>query len=195
MSPLNIHPEEVMSAPKKKKSKTLKVMLGLGALILVPVIGSTFAASIAINSSGTVQFAQGSIATAGCDAAMTVNATSSYASSAFNLKTITISDIDLATGCEGKTLVVSVDSSGSEADISTGVKQVSFTIPATAGTSTTTLTNVTSGFTATLSNASGSAYKTDATAVPYDEAGKVVITITTPALASSSVTKFLIQSS
>jgi hypothetical protein len=199
MSPLNIHPEELAPVSKKKSNKTLKAFLGIGVLVAIPVIGSTFAATININSSGTVQFAQGSSATAACDTALTTAATSSYltvsSTTAFYLKTITISDIDLTSGCEGKTLVLSVDSSNSEVDISTGVKQVSFTIPATAGSSTTALTNVTSGFTAAMSNSSGAAYKTDSVAVPYDEAGKIVVTITSPILASSSVTKFLVQSS
>lgn len=195
MSPLNIYPEEVMAAPKKRKSKTLKVMLGIGVLILVPVIGSTFAASIAINSSAPVQFAQGSIATAGCDSDLTVKATSAYLSGAFKLGTITISDIDLTTGCEGKTLVVSVDVNTAEADIITNVKQISFTIPSTVTAGGTVLTNITSDFTAVLSNAAGNPYSSS---VAYNDAAKIVIGFSTPAnslIDSADVDKFLVQSS
>ena len=198
MSPLNIHPEEVAPVARKKSNKTLKVFLGIGVLIAIPVIGSTFAATININNSGTVQFAQGSSATAACDTSLTTAATSSYltvsGTTAFYLKTITISDIDLTSGCEGKSLVLSVDSSNSEVNISDGVKQVSFTIPSLATSSATALTGVTSGFTAVLTNASGTSYSTSPT-VAYDEGGKIVVTITDPVLASSSVTKFLVQSS
>jgi hypothetical protein len=202
MSPLNIHPEEEVAVPKKKKkqNKALKVMLGIAALVAVPVVGTTLAASIAINSGGNVNFGQGSVATAACDSAITTAASSSYetvsGTAAFYLKTITLSGIDLTSGCEGKSFIVSVDGgSGTEVDISSGVKQVSFTIPATAGASSTTLTGVTAGFSAALTNASDVSYKTDSTAVPYDDAAKIVITITAPVFASSSVSKFLVQSS
>lgn len=201
MSPLNIHPEEAAIEPKKKKNKSLKVMLGIAALIAVPVVGTTLAASITINSGGSVNFGQGTVTTAACDSDITTAASSSYetvaTTAAFYLKTITLSGIDLTSGkCAGKSFIVSVDGgSGTEENISSGVSQVSFTIPSTAGASTTTLTNVTSGFTAALTNASGAAYKTDTTAVPYDSTAKVVITITSPIFASASVSKFLVQSS
>jgi hypothetical protein len=198
MSPLNIHPEEAVNVPKKKKNKTLKVMLGIAALVAVPVVGTTLAASIAINSGGNVNFGQGTATTAACDTAITTAASSSYASSAFKLKTITLSDIDLTSSpnCAGRTFIVSVDGgSGTEVDISSGVSEVSFTIPATATSSATALTNVTSGFTAVMTNASGSSYQSGGTPVAYDTTAKIVITITTPVFASTSVSKFLVQSS
>jgi hypothetical protein len=201
MSPLNIHPEEEVAVPKKKKNKSLKVMLGIAALVAVPVVGTTLAASIGINSGGNVNFGQGSVATAACDDAITTEASSSYetvsSTAAFYLKTITLSGIDLTSGkCAGKSFIVSVDGgSGTEVNISTGVKQVSFTIPGTAGAASTDLTGVTSGFTAVMTNASGAQYKTNSTAVAYDDAAKIIITITAPIFASASVTKFLVQSS
>jgi hypothetical protein len=183
MSPLNIHPEEsTASAPKKKKSKTLKVMLGIGALVLVPVIGSTFAASITINS-GTdpVEFGQGVIDTAVCDSGLTVEAGSAYltppgGSLGFHLKTITISDINLDSGCEGKTLVVSVDVNGTEAVLSGSDTQVSVSINDDGDAVT-----ASAGFTASI-NGTGAD-------------GVVVITITAPKLLSENVDNFLIQSS
>ena len=203
MSPLNIHPEEEVSVPKKKKNKnkTLKVLLGIGVLVAIPVIGSTLAASININSGGTLNFGQGTVTTAACDTDITTAATSSYetvsGTAAFYLKTITLSGVDLTSGkCAGKSFIVSVDGgSGTEVDISSGVKQVSFTIPATAGAATTALTGVTAGFSGTLTNASNVAYKTDATAVAYDATAKIVITITAPVYDSANVSKFLVQSS
>jgi len=203
MSPLNIHPEEeaVMPKKKKKQNKTLKVLLGIGVLVAIPVIGTTLAASIAINSGGNVNFGQGTVTTAACDSDITTAASSSYetvsSTAAFYLKTITLSGIDLTAGhCAGKSFIVSVDAGGgTEVNISSGVKQVSFTIPATAGATTTDLTGVTAGFTAVLTNASDANYKTNTTAVAYDSGAKVVVTITSPVLTSSTVTKFLVQSS
>jgi hypothetical protein len=194
MSPLNIHPEEVAPVSKKKKSKTLKVFLGIGVLVAIPVIGTTFAATIGINGGGanTVEFAQGSIATAACDATLNVRANSVYATS-FKLSSITISGIDLAApGCNGKTLVVSVDDGGTEQAVITGVTQISVTLPAgtgSAGSETvadgTTSPATTSGFTSSLTVASG--------------VGSLVISIDTPAtnslINSDTIDKFLIQSS
>lgn len=203
MAPLNIHPEETKPS-KTKKNKGLKIALGIGALIAVPVITTTLAQTITINSSAAVQFGQGAIDTAACDTALTISATSAYSDN-FLVKTITISDIDLETAstastCAGKTLTVSAATTASpsiEGALSSGVTQISFTIPSNAGADTTPVTNLTSGVTATagLVTSAGAAYKTNSTAVPYDETGKITLTITSPTLATTSLSKFLIQSS
>jgi hypothetical protein len=112
MSPLNIHPEENVDTSKKKKSnKMLKVLLGIGVLVLVPVIGSTLAANISINSDADVQFAQGQQATTGCDQTITISATSDYSSGAYVLGTVTLSEFDF-TDCTGKTIILSAANSG-----------------------------------------------------------------------------------
>jgi hypothetical protein len=201
MAPLNIHAEESV-APKRKKNKTLKILLGIAALVAVPAIGTTLAQTITINSNGAVQFGQGAITTAACDTGLNLSTTSVY-SNDFYVKTITISDIDLTSGCEGKTLTISAaipaasPSPSVEGELSSGVTQISFSIPSSTGPTSTQVTNLTSGVTATaglVSNA-GSPYKSDATAVPYDDTGKITLTIGTPTFLSSNVAKFLIQSS
>jgi hypothetical protein len=109
MSPLNIHPEEVAPVSKKKNgNKTLKVFLGIGVLIAIPVIGSTFAATIGINGGGanTVEFAQGDIDTAACDNVITISATSRWSAGAFVLDEITLDNFDFS-ACDGKTLIIS----------------------------------------------------------------------------------------
>jgi hypothetical protein len=192
MSPLNIHPEELAPVSKKKSNKTLKVFLGIGVLVAIPVIGTTFAATIGINSGGSVEFAQGSTATAACDATLNVRANSVYATS-FKLSSITISGIDLAApGCNGKTLVVSVDDGGTEQAVITSVTQISVTLPAGTGSAGseivadgTTAPTTTAGFTSSLTVASG--------------VGSLVISINTPAASSlidsDTIDKFLVQSS
>ena len=188
MSPLNIHPEETAPASKKKNNKNLKIFLGIGALIAIPVIGSTLAANITLSGSGgaaAVQFAQGSIETAQCDETLTVKGASVYVSGTFKLGKITISDIDLtSSGCAGKTLVASVDVSSNEADLITGTKQISITLPGTPVVDGNTNPAVTSGFSASLAVTS--------------EVGELVIEFTTPSdslISSADVDKFLIQSS
>jgi hypothetical protein len=108
MSPLNIHPEESVSSPIKKNNKSLKVMLGIAALVLAPVIGTTLAANIDINggNNATVEFAQGDITTAGCDQTITISATSRFFSGAYHIDKITLSNFDFST-CSGKTIIVS----------------------------------------------------------------------------------------
>jgi hypothetical protein len=44
-------------------------------------------------------------------------------------------------------------------------------------------------------NASGAAYKSSTTAVNYDAAGSITLTVTTPTLLTSTISKFLIQAS
>lgn len=103
MAPLNIHPEE--SATKKRKNnKVLKILLGIGALIAVPAIGSTLAANISI-SSGTVQFGQGTATAAACDDSITVvpNASFFETNSSFKLGSVTVSNLNTQ-ACDGKTL-------------------------------------------------------------------------------------------
>jgi hypothetical protein len=199
MAPLNIHAEESV-APKRKKNKTLKILLGIAALVAVPAIGTTLAATITINTNGAaVQFGQGAVNTAACDTNLDISATSAYSDS-FKVKTITISDIDLISGCEGKTLTISAATTASpsiEGALSSGVTQISFTIPATVGSSDTQVTNLTAGVTATagMVTSAGAAYKSASTAVPYDDTGKITLTITTPTLETTALSKFLIQSS
>jgi hypothetical protein len=109
MSPLNIHPEEAVNVPKKKKNKTLKVMLGIAALVAVPVVGTTLAASIGINTGNNIQFGQGVTQAVACDSAITVTAGSAFTNAstagAFSLSTVTISGIDTS-ACDGKTFTI-----------------------------------------------------------------------------------------
>ena len=140
MSPLNIHPEEDRADTKKKNNKVLKVILGLSALIAVPVIGTTLAATITI-SSGEVQFGQGVATAAACDASITVtpNATFIEADNQFKLGTVTSSGLN-ATTCASKTLrfrfYPTTGSADSALTVSTGgtANAIIFTMPAASGT-------------------------------------------------------------
>jgi hypothetical protein len=77
------------------------------------------------------------------------------------------------------------------------VTDIAFTIPATVGSSSTLVTGLPAGITATagMVNASAAAYKSASTAVNYDAAGSITLTVTTPTLLTSTVSKFLIQAS
>ena len=191
--------EDVKNVKRFLNRKAIGFLVAGLILIAIPVIGTTLAGTITINSGTAVQFAQGSITTATCDSDITVSATSTYSDN-FYLKTITLSGINLVSGCEGKTLTVSAATTASPSipgTISSGVTDIAFTIPATVGSASTLVTGLPAGITATtgMVNASGSAYKSASTAVPYDTAGSITLTVTTPTLLTSTVSKFLIQAS
>ena len=191
--------EDVKNVKRFLNKKAIGFLAAGLILIAIPVIGTTLAGTITINSGTAVQFAQGSITTATCDAAITVSATSTY-SDDFYLKTITLSGINLVSGCEGKTLTVSAATTATPSipgTISSGVTDIAFTIPATVGSASTLVTGLPAGITATsgMVNASGAAYKSATTAVNYDAAGSITLTVTTPTLLTSTVSKFLIQAS
>jgi hypothetical protein len=122
MSPLNIHPEEDQPATKKKNNKLLKALLGISALIAVPVIGTTLAASITIGS-GAIQFGQGVQQATACDATVTVTAASSFANTAgagsYNMGDVVISAID--DDCNAKKFTVSLFGNSSDAAVATCV--------------------------------------------------------------------------
>jgi hypothetical protein len=109
MAPLNIHAEESV-APKRKKNKTLKILLGIAALIAIPAIGTTLAATITINSDEAIQFGQGKVQATACDDAVTVSSTTAFDNNAafndtsFNVLTVTASGI--ADACSGETIKI-----------------------------------------------------------------------------------------
>ena len=111
MSPLNIHPEEVAPVTKKKNNKNLKVFLGIGVLVAIPVIGSTLAGNIVINNDAAIQFGQGVQRAIVCDDDITLTANADYenaedAAGSFTLGSVELSNILHA--CGGKKIEVSV---------------------------------------------------------------------------------------
>jgi len=119
MSPLNIHPEEAVNVPKKKKNKTLKVMLGIAALVAVPVVGTTLAASITLNSNDAIQFGQGVVQAVACDSdGITVTPASSFDNDATFSNASFFVDSVILTGisdaCSGSTFSVKIYDSSSD---------------------------------------------------------------------------------
>jgi hypothetical protein len=191
MSPLNINPEEEVTLPKKKKNKTLKVMLGIAALVAVPVVGTTLAASIGINNDGGVQFGQGVTLATACDndVILTPAAALDNAANTFNLETITIAELD-GVACNGKTLTIKVlKTDGTEQTVSTvsgATTKIVITLPADADGATA----------AALPTYDNAADYTVSGLVDPDTAGDSEITITLGSKPSTGdVDKFTIESS
>jgi len=89
-------------------SRTSKMVFGAAVLLALPLIGTTLAASISINTTNTIQFGQGVVQATACDQDVTVAATTSFAnasgSGSFNVDTITLSGI--SADCALKTFLV-----------------------------------------------------------------------------------------
>ena len=123
MSLLNFEPSGPM--PKGEK-KSLKIFLGIGALVGTIALGSTLAASINLNNSGPVEFGQGVTQTTACDSQVEVTPNSSFVNSDgggdFKFTSITLSDLDgteqtdaADEGCVGSSLTIKTyDSDGEQ---------------------------------------------------------------------------------
>jgi hypothetical protein len=89
-------------------TKRSKLIFGAIILLALPVIGTTLAASITINSNTSVQFGQGVVQAASCDDAITISANSSFTNASgagsFNVDTITLAGV--ADACSGKTFTI-----------------------------------------------------------------------------------------
>jgi len=110
MNTLNLGSDEMLEKKKKNNTRSLKIALGLAAVILVPTIGSTLAEQIDINTGNTTQFAQGLVTTAACDNAIDITPVSSVDSGVFYLDKILISNVLAA--CDGKVFNIRVVDSG-----------------------------------------------------------------------------------
>lgn len=103
--------QAVESGEKKKKSRR-KLIVGLAMLGVIPVVGSTLAASISLNSGSDIEFGQGTSAVVACDSSITLTPNSTFSGSTFTLSTIVATNID-STACNGKKLTLKAyDSSG-----------------------------------------------------------------------------------
>ena len=108
---------------KQKKKSRKKLIVGIAMLGVIPVIGSTFAATITVGS-GNIEFGQGTQAVTACDTSISVALASSWDSgtSSFKVSSVTLSDVNTSTkssgtGCNGEKIVVKLlNSSGSELD-------------------------------------------------------------------------------
>ena len=126
---------------KKRETRNLKIALGVAALILIPTIGSTLAATVTIGTSNTLEFAQGITSTTACDSTIKLQPVSSLnGSGVFIISSIEISTLNNSTsggGCAGKYLTLKVmDSSTTLVNITNAANsgvatQVKFQLPTT----------------------------------------------------------------
>ena len=107
MNTLNLGSDDEPVVKKKSNTRNLKFALGLAAVILIPTIGSTLAASITIGASNSVEFGQGTTATAACDSSINITPVSTYYSSgSFALTSISVGSLEAS--CNNKYLKIKV---------------------------------------------------------------------------------------
>lgn len=107
--------DQAVESEGKKKSRK-KLIVGIAMLGVIPVIGSTLAASITIGS-GNIEFGQGYRAVVACDDDVTIALNSTYSNTSnFTVSTVTLSGVN-DTACANKTLTVKLrNSSGTVLD-------------------------------------------------------------------------------
>lgn len=107
MNTLNLGSDDEPVKKKKSNTRNLKIALGLAAVILIPTIGSTLAASITIGSANSLEFGQGTTSTAACDSSINITPVSTYYSSgSFALTSISVGSLE--TSCNNKYLKIKV---------------------------------------------------------------------------------------
>jgi hypothetical protein len=91
--------------------RTKKIIAGLLIATIGPLIATTLAASVSINSGANLEFGQGSQAAVACDSAITSAITESWSSGStttfFRVATISLTGLD-TTACAGKNLKISL---------------------------------------------------------------------------------------
>jgi len=185
MGGLNLHVDDEnsgASSEKKKWNKSPKLILGLAVLIAIPVLGTTFASTINVNTGTKINFGQGQQQAIACDSAVTVTPHTTWSSSGyFVLDTVTVSNLNVTS---------TSDANGP------GCASTSLTLNAYSGSDTTTVSNSTLSFTlpasgTTLSSLSGfSSYTHSGFANP----ATIAIGLTSPInLSTSNVGGFTIQ--
>jgi len=96
------------------RTKSLSKILGIGAVVGVITLGSTFAANINLNSGGNVEFGQGIAQATSCDDNVFVTPQASFVNDAENaaFRFNAFSVTDISDNCFGKTFTIKVYKNG-----------------------------------------------------------------------------------
>ena len=169
-------------AQASRKKRSLGLVVGAAMVAGVMALGTTLASSVTVTG-GNITFGQGVVQAAACDSAITITPAAGFTNASgagtFKLGSITLGD--LADACDGKKLIVKAwDATGTTALTLVGT---STSISATYNKSTPTSSTILPGSSAvTLTGSTASA-----------DAGTLVLTIATPILDATSVTKLTIE--
>ncbi len=166
-------PIEIKDSPEvgSKRNVLFGVVLSLVAAAIFT--NTTFAGNITLTSSGATEFGQGILATSACDGSFTIKPGSSFSNSDgnFKLSSLEISSLDsTSNGCANKALNINFYGDTSTASLGTVV-----------------IADSGSSFSSNSGTISATGYGTTSTTL--------IVTLTSPAVISSSVFKFTVESS
>jgi hypothetical protein len=201
-SPLGRHLNNKFGGKKRFGKK--RAIFGAVMIVLVPYIGTSLAASVAINGRGgsgaAIEFAQGSQTTIVCDSTITTELDSSYSISDnyFKVDTITLSGVNTTSaptasasdsGCGGKKLTITV--------YKTVVATTTTTSLATIGNSSATSVTFTVPTSTSSITPEGSTGITASATIASATTGIIVLTLPslTPPLNASEVSRVGIETS
>jgi hypothetical protein len=119
-------------AAKQKRRKAPLILAGIGLVALVPVVGSTFAANIAINSNSAIEFGQGNQAVAACDDNIVVTPEATFDPAGSGSWSLTINLSEISAACDGK----SFDVTAWDADSALEVQSFDYSESTMSGTNT-----------------------------------------------------------
>jgi hypothetical protein len=96
------------SPKSSRRGKNPAAFIGAGIMVAVMGLSSTLAGTISINSGATVEFGQGIVSTAACDASISIAPVSTYVyaadtAGAFEVTSITIDKVGWDSGVSGAT--------------------------------------------------------------------------------------------
>jgi hypothetical protein len=165
-------PAEILETPKPPRKRSTLFGFTLALIAAAIFTNSTFAGNISLTSSGTTEFGQGVLVTSACDSNFTIKPGSTFSNSTgnFKLSTLEISALDsTSNGCANKALTINFYGDTSTASLGSVV-----------------IADGGSGFSSNSGTISTSGYGTTATTL--------TLTLTSPAVVSSSVFKFTVES-
>ena len=108
------------SGPARKAGKkSLKLVLGIGALAGVIALGSTLAANINLNGGGNVEFGQGVAQTTACDDSVILTPQSTFVNSEENAQFLftSLSVTDISSNCNGITFTIKAYKNGQDSPL------------------------------------------------------------------------------
>jgi hypothetical protein len=97
MGGLNVHADDQNSpsaSQKKKWNKSPKLIIGLAVLIAIPIIGTTLAGQVTVNTTNNITFGQGFSAALPCDPDVVITPYASFHAGAYYLTSVVISSLD-----------------------------------------------------------------------------------------------------
>jgi hypothetical protein len=99
---LKVLPDEtVAQLLPKKNNRATKLIIGIALLLAIPLVKSTFASQIVVNTHQNIGFGQGATDALACDSDVLITPTTSFIAGVWYLETVTISNLNTGSTPDG----------------------------------------------------------------------------------------------